>query len=415
MNAIEAPISMCRICSSPKLNKVIDFGKLALTGIFEIDGSIVPKASLVLMRCEECGLVQLGHTYQQEVLYGSTYGYESHLNQSMVVHLHQKARILERKYLGHISNPVIVDIASNDGTLLSGYESADSTKVGIDPLIEVVEDYYPKDSIKIKEFFSADAFENILDRKANLVTSLSVIYDLEDPVRFARDVCKILDDEGIWHFEQSYLPLMIETNSFDTICHEHLLYLSLSDIKRIIELAGMHLVDASINTVNGGSIAITAIKSRNKPAVSPFVDYLLNREIEVGISDGSQLNLFAQLFHKHCSDLKSLIMAHKELDFDVVAIGASTKGNVLLQVSGLDSSQIRVVGEVNPRKFGKQTPGTGIPIIPESELLKLANEKTLILILPWHFRENLLPKFEQFLSSGGKILFPLPRIELIAN
>lgn len=415
MDDLETPIEACRICASLRLSTVIDFGDLALTGIFEVDGTTVPKASLVLIRCENCGLVQLGHSYSQEVLYGSTYGYESHLNQSMVVHLQQKARILEKKYLGNLFNPVIVDIASNDGTLLSGYMSVNSTKVGIDPLIDVVKDFYPADAILIKQFFSPHAYDSFLSRKANLVTSLSVIYDLEDPVNFARGIYEILDKEGIWHFEQSYLPLMVETNSFDTICHEHLLYLSLTDIKRIIELAGMHLVDASINAINGGSIAITAIKSDQIPSASPFVEYLLDMEEKTGISDGSRLNSFAQQFHQHCSDLKALIDEYKKLDFDVVAIGASTKGNVLLQVSGLNSNHIRVIGEVNPRKYGKQAPGSGIPIISEEELLASATDKTLMLILPWHFRENLIPKFEDFLSLGGRILFPLPRIELVNN
>lgn len=405
----------CRICGSAELKEVIDFGDLALTGVFIENGQEVPKAPLKLVLCRECGLVQLGHKYEQNALYGETYGYESHLNRSMVEHLQQKARVLERKFLQSIEKPVVVDIASNDGTLLSGYLSDTIIKIGIDPLIEVVADCYPMDAIRVSEFFSTSAYENLGIGPANLVTSLSVIYDLDRPVEFANQIYEILQDGGIWHFEQSYLPLMLETNSYDTICHEHLLYLSLTDIQRILKGANFQLLDASINSVNGGSIAVTAIKTNEVINASPFVRYLLKVESETGITDGSRINSFSDQFRKHTIALKSLITEYKELGFDVIGLGASTKGNVLLQAAGIDAHLVRAIGEVNPRKFGKQTPGSSIPIVAESNLLNGASEKTLAIVLPWHFRENLLPKLEQYLSQGGKLLFPLPDIEMVSS
>ena len=405
----------CRICGSAELKEVIDFGDLALTGVFIENGQEVPKAPLKLVLCRECGLVQLGHKYEQNALYGETYGYESHLNRSMVEHLQQKARVLERKFLRSIEKPVVVDIASNDGTLLSGYMSDTVIKIGIDPLIEVVADYYPVDAIRVSEFFSTSAYENLGIGPANLVTSLSVIYDLDRPVEFANQIYEILQDGGIWHFEQSYLSLMLETNSYDTICHEHLLYLSLTDIQRILKEANFQLLDASINSVNGGSIAVTAIKTNEVINPSPFVRYLLKVENETGITDGSRINSFSDQFRKHAIALKSLITEYKELGFDVIGLGASTKGNVLLQAAGIDAHLVRAIGEVTPRKFGKQTPGSSIPIVDESNLLNGASEKTLAIVLPWHFRENLLPKLEQYLSQGGKLLFPLPDIEMVSS
>lgn len=405
----------CRICRSAELKEVIDFGNLALTGVFIENGQEVPKAPLKLVRCRECGLVQLGHRYEQNALYGKSYGYESHLNRSMVEHLQQKARVLERKYLRSIEKPIVVDIASNDGTLLSGYLSDTVVKIGIDPLIEVVANCYPVDAIRVSEFFSSSAYEDLGIGQANLVTSLSVIYDLDKPVEFANQIYKILQDGGIWHFEQSYLPLMLDTNSYDTICHEHLLYLSLTDIQRILKESNFQLLDASINSINGGSIAVTAIKINEVINVSPFVRYLLKVENETGITDGSRINSFSDRFRKHTIALKSLITEYSELGFDIIGIGASTKGNVLLQAAGIDARLVRAIGEVNPRKFGKQTPGSSIPIDAESKLLSEASEKTLLIVLPWHFRENLLPKLEQYLSKGGKLLFPLPDIQMVSS
>jgi hypothetical protein len=405
----------CRICGSAELKEIIDFGDLALTGVFLENGQEVPKAPLKLVLCNECGLVQLGHKYEQNALYGETYGYESHLNRSMVEHLQQKARVLEKKFLQSIEKPIVVDIASNDGTLLNGYISDAVIKIGIDPLIGVVANCYPEDAIQVSEFFSASAYMSLGIGPANLVTSLSVIYDLDRPVEFANQIYEILQDEGIWHFEQSYLPLMLETNSYDTICHEHLLYLSLTDIQRILKVANFQLLDASINSVNGGSIAVTAIKTNGVINPSPFVRYLLKAENETGITDGSRINSFSDKFRKHANALKSLITEYKELGFDVIGLGASTKGNVLLQAAGIDARLIRAIGEVNPRKFGKQTPGSSIPIVDESNLLSGATEKTLAIVLPWHFRENLLPKLEQYLSQGGQVLFPLPEIEMVSS
>lgn len=379
------------------------------------DGDMVPSAPLRLIRCEACNLVQLGHNYNQDFLYGNSYGYESHLNSSMVRHLQQKARVLEARFLNKIINPIVVDIASNDGTLLNGYKRTEIKKVGIDPLISLVQNHYPDDAIKIMDFFSSSSYFKAGLDPANLVTSLSVIYDLEKPIDFARQVYEILADNGIWHFEQSYLPLMIDTNSYDTICHEHLLYLSLEDIERILNAAKFQIIEASVNSINGGSIAVTAIKSQEIVSKSPFVDYLIEKERKSGISDGKKLVTFASEYLDHVSDLRSLLSEYKSLGYEIFGLGASTKGNVLLQVLGIDKKICLAIGEVNPRKYGKQTPGSSIPIIPESSILTTAADKSLIVVLPWHFRENLLPKLETYLSRGGKLLFPLPRIEIVSG
>lgn len=405
----------CRICSSDDLELVIDLGSLALTGVFLEDGKQAKKAPLVLKRCKNCGLVQLGHNYVESELYGSTYGYESHLNQSMVDHLQQKARTLEHKYLKSIPVAVVVDIASNDGTLLSGYKRDNLIKIGIDPLIDVVSDRYPLNALKIRNFFSSQEYWKVQNKSANLVTSLSVIYDLTDPVGFAKQIYEILEEDGIWHFEQSYLPLMIETLSYDTICHEHLLYLSMHDIKKILELTGFKIIEASMNGVNGGSIAISAIKTNKLLLEDPFVNYLISLEIKNGILDGSKIANFAKVVMEHSQDFRSLIIKYKELGYDVIGLGASTKGNVLIQIAGLDSNQISAIGDVNPRKFGKQTPGSAIPILSEKNLLENASELTIAVVFPWHFRAGIVNNLEKFIMTGRKLLIPLPRIEVVSG
>jgi hypothetical protein len=407
-------VKECRICGANKFIQIIDFGDVALTGVFEKNGKSVPSEPMILVRCDECSYAQLAHSYSRESLYGESYGYESHLNKSMVEHLQQKASILERKYLDNASNKIVVDIASNDGTFLSGYASADLVKVGIDPLISVVSDFYPSDAHKISSFFSSQVYFDELEKQARLVTSMSVLYDLDDPIAFAKEIYSVLEDGGIWHSEQSYLPMMVETMSYDTVCHEHSSYFSLHDLKRIFDASGFQILEASLNSVNGGSIAISVIKSQKLIMRDPFVNFLLEKEISDGYQNGSRLIRFAAEAESHRAQLRSLINQYQKSGFVIKALGASTKGNVLLQWLNLGSEIITSIGEVNPRKFGRRTPGTNIPIIDEKEVLASDPKSTIILILPWHFREGMTQRAAEFLRDGGKLLYPLPNIQIVS-
>lgn len=416
MDNIAAVSTSCRICqATDAFESIMDFGELALTGVFELEGINVPRAPLELVMCENCKLVQLRHNYNPSFLYGETYGYESSLNSTMVSHLHRKARILEKEFLESNSNQVVVDIASNDGTFLQGFISRDLQSIGIDPLINYFTSKYPPNSKIVPEFFTAKSFYSASTQKATLVTSMSVIYDLEDPIQFARDVAEILEDGGIWHFEQSYLPSMVSTLSYDTICHEHLLYLTLHDIKRLLEGAGLQLIDASLNSVNGGSIAVTARKANNSYSRSPFVDYLLLKEVQGGYTDGSRMKMFKKEAEDHRESLGNLISSYAEAGFEIVGLGASTKGNVLLQWLGADRIKITKIGDVNPKKFGKSTPGTGIRICSDVEALEGNENQKIALVLPWHFKDGIISKSESFLGLGGHLLFPLPSIEVITG
>jgi hypothetical protein len=298
-------------------------------------------------------------------------------------------------------------------SLLSGYSIPSTTLIGIDPLINKVSNCYPINANKVPSFFTADAFKSVSEKPASLVTSLSVIYDLDDPAKFAIDVEEILEENGIWHFEQSYLPTMVETLSYDTICHEHLLYLRLTDILSILERAGLQIVEASLNSINGGSIAVTAIKSKSKIIPDPFVKFLLEKEEHEGYKDGSRLKKFAIDAKKHSEDLKEIIENYMKANYKIYGLGASTKGNVLLQWCGLNSSTIQSIGDINNKKFGKQTPGSSINIVSENEILDSGKDGVLAIVMPWHFRDGITRSAEEFLAHGGKLLFPLPRIEVV--
>jgi hypothetical protein len=408
-------INACRLCGSGRIEKLLDFGKISLTGLFLSETEVVPKAELTLAKCLSCHLVQLNHSYPRDVLYGANYGYESHLSNTMLSHLSTKAKMLSEKYL-RSGGEIVVDIASNDGSFLDGFLGSGLKKVAIDPIINHLTDHYPEGTIKIPDFFSAETYWQNVSEPANLVTSLSVLYDLDQPLIFARDVYDILQENGIWHLEQSYLPSMVETTSYDTICHEHLLYLSMHNLKTILETVGFSIIEVSTNDVNGGSIAVTAIKKANfKARKDPFLEFLLQQEIENGFTDGRAMHQFTENSFKHKENLGNLMNEYKNLGFEIYGLGASTKGNVLLQWAEIDNRLIRSIGEINPRKFGKVTPGTNIKIINEKEILNKIPKKSgmISLVLPWHFRSGITTRSEKYLSHGGKLLFPLPKIQCI--
>ena len=405
----------CRICNRANLESFLNLGKLALTGKYADPGVDIDKLPLNLGKCLDCGLVQLMDNFVNTDLYGPGYGYESHLNNSMKIHLQSTAKYIESMFKP-TTNDIILDIASNDGTLLSGYTLKSKQLIGIDPLIPLFVDKYPSHATKINKFFSKEAYFENSSQKAKIVTSFSVFYDLDDPIRFAQDVENILDDNGVWILEQSYLPMMISSLGFDTICHEHLLYLSLNDFDLIFKQVGLQIFTARMNDVNGGSIQLYVKKSSNRNyEISPYVNWLLQWENDSGVSNFQNCQLFAKRVKSYSIKLRILIESHKDLGYYIFGLGASTKGNVLLQYCSL-GELIEEIGEINPKKFGKVTPGTSIPIVNQDKILGHSNlntSKQLGLIIPWHFRDSIKKSAEYYLSKGGSLLVPLPFPEII--
>ncbi len=405
----------CRICASQHLESFLDFGLLALTGKYADPGVNIDKQPLNLGKCFDCGLVQLMDNFKNTDLYSEGYGYESHLNNSMKSHLQSTAEFIEN-WVKPGRNDVIVDVASNDGTLLSGYSSNTNKLIGIDPLINIFADKYPTGAIKINEFFSKESYFKNTDQKAKIITSFSVFYDLEDPVKFSQHIENILEEDGVWVLEQSYLPMMIGSLGFDTICHEHLLYLSLNDFDRIFKQVGLQIFEAKLNDVNGGSIQLYVKKPSNSNyEISPYVKWLLEWETLSGVTSFESCSVFAKNVAEYSLQLRKLVESYKELGYFIFGLGASTKGNVLLQYCNL-GELIEEIGEINSKKFGKITPGSNIPIVNQDKLIGSQNldaTNQLGIIIPWHFRNSIKSSAEGYMSKGGKLLVPLPFPEVI--
>ncbi len=406
-------IPSCRISGREDLISVLNLGHQVLTGVFPEDASVeVTKGPLELVWCPESGLLQLRNSYDAGEMYGDNYGYRSGLNQSMVEHLTNKVRSLERLVQPKTGDTVL-DIGSNDCTTLKAYSMRSIKRIGIDPTGKKFSSYYPNDIKLVSDFFSAEAYRSVSDKPAKIVTSIAMFYDLENPIQFAREIESVLSDDGVWHFEQSYMPSMLRMNSYDTICHEHLEYYSLVVVKQIINTAGLKLIDVAMNSVNGGSFAVTAAKVSNN-SIQPnhaVINWMLEQEDRMGLSTPRPYREFEERVFRHREDLRRLIRSLVADGKRVLGYGASTKGNVVLQFCGLTASEIPAIAEVNQEKFGRVTPGTHIPIISEKEAR--AMKPDYFLVLPWHFKDGIVRREHEYLANGGKFIFPFPEIEIV--
>jgi hypothetical protein len=406
-------IDTCRISKSKNLQTVLDLGSQVLTGVFpQSKEEHVDSGPIELVWCPDSGLVQLRHSFEPSEMYGENYGYRSGLNASMVRHLEQKVRFLE-----NLARPtdgeIVLDIGSNDATTLKAYANPKLRRIGIDPTGSKFRRYYRDDITLVPDFFSADAYRSVFADPAKIVTSIAMFYDLEDPIAFARQVESILADDGIWHFEQSYLPMMLRANSYDTMCHEHLEYYSLQSVEYILQAADLAVVDVRLNDINGGSFAVTAAKRSSSWAKRsvPEVAWMREEEARIGLNSRAIYDDFRRNVEKSRESLVSLLRRLRADGKKVLGYGASTKGNVTLQYCGLGPDDIIAIEEVNPDKFGHVTPGSHIPIVSPQEARALKPD--YFLVLPWHFRNGILAREQEYLNDGGKFIFPFPHVEIV--
>ena len=406
-------IDSCRISGKRDLITILDLGVQALTGVFPRSIEMpVTSGPLELVWSSGSGLVQLRHSYDLDEMYGMNYGYRSGLNSSMVKHLTAKVRQLERQYKLSAGD-LVIDIGSNDATTLKAYATANIRRLGVDPTGVKFSSYYTDGIELISDFFTHDIVNRATrGAKAKIITSIAMFYDLEEPRKFVADVRRMLDDSGVWHLEQSYLPTMLRMNSYDTVCHEHLEYYSLTVVKKLLESEGLRVLDVQLNSVNGGSFAVTAAKQESMyQSNSPVIDWLLAQEERLGLETPRPYRQFEEKVFQHRRDLVDLIHRLNADGKKIAGYGASTKGNVLLQFCGFTSKDITCIAEVNPDKYGAFTPGTNIPILSEADVK--ASNPDYLLVLPWHFRDGIVAREEAYLAGGGKMIFPLPEIEIL--
>lgn len=408
---METELQTCRICHSVHLTEVINLGSQVITSRFPTIGDMsTPATKVRLYMCDNCSLVQLRDTTNCSELYEYMYGYRSGLNEIMRKHLTDY-----NAELVHFANPVtgdyVLDIGSNDATFLKNYAS-DLHRVGCDPTGSQFTEYY--DSVElIPTYFT---LATILARfgpdvRFRTVSSISMFYDLPDPVQFAKDIHSILADDGVWTLEQSYVATMLERNSIDTICHEHLEYYGVKQIKEIMDRANFKIIHISLNDCNGGSFRCYVVKktSAKYDEATELIHEYLEKEKNAEIHTVHRYTKFRSDCDREIECLRDFLEAMNRDGKRTYIYGASTKGNCLLQVGNITTELIPYAVERNPLKFGKMT-STHIPIIGEQKMR--VDKPEFLLVLPWHFRDGIIAREHEYLEQGGQLIFPFPHFEV---
>ena len=406
-------IQKCRSCSSKQLTKIFSLGHQCFGGIFpSTKKQHIPTGPLELVKCSKCRLIQLKHNFNRRKMFGTNYGYESSINKSMKKHLKNIVRD-SLKIIPLKKDDAIIDIGSNDATLLNFFKNRKQKLYGVDPTInKKFKKYYNKNIYCISKLFdniAADTLQKKIKR-AKIVFSIAMFYDLPDPIQFCENIKKLIGDDGIWVSEQSYCPFMLKNNSFDTICHEHLEYYTIESIKYIFKKAGLKIIDIKFNDINGGSFRVVASSVKSKLKKFKKLNFYEKRE-KILLRKYS-FNKFIKNIKNIKCNLKNLLRKIRLQNKTIYGYGASTKGNVLLQHFNITDKLLSCIAEVNKFKFNRYTPLTKIKILDYNKINKKLPD--FFLVLPWHFKDNILKKDIHILKKGVKYIFPLPSIKIYA-
>jgi hypothetical protein len=403
------------------MTELLNLGELYVSDFLKPDEQPRCGKHELKLYLDEYGTARLGGQPPLDTMWGK-YWYRSGINATMrkaLADIVDSICSIREVGAGHLW----LDIASNDGTLLS-FVPQGAIKVGIDP----ADDSFKKEAevyadLIIQDYFSADAYlkSKVGSLKADIVTSIAMFYDVENRDKFLDDVYQVMDDNGLWVLQLSYTPLMLEQNAFDNICHEHVYYYSLFNLRRLFRDHGFKIMDCQLNDVNGGSFRVYAMKNVGDESLfgtQPYRDIchfrvhsLLTYEERLDLDSPYVWRGFSgdvdELRETTTTFIKSAVKKGKT----VMGYGASTKGNTLLQYFGLDNTLIAAIAERSPAKYGLRTVGTNIPIISEEEMREAHPD--YLLVLPWHFISEFKKREADYLQKGGHFIVPCPKFEII--
>jgi hypothetical protein len=411
----------CRICGCQHLAPVLSLGEQRIAGAFADPTGAQPvrrAIPLELVRCDmtedqnACGLIQTRQTVPGSILY-SSYWYRSGVNRTMTENLHGIARAIE-DLVQLQPGDLVVDIGCNDGTLFDGYHAKELRFLGFDPS-DISHYAVEKGYDVVKDFYSHEALRRRHpDQKASAITTIAMLYDLEQPRSFVVDVAEALAERGIWVIELHYLPTMLEMNAFDVIVHEHLEYYSLAVLERLLGEGGLEVVSAELNDINGGSIRLfVGHEGRHERSAEQAerLQELRVKEFELALDSPEPYEEFRRNVERVRDELAATCRRICDEGKTIHVYGASTKGNTILQYAGIDNSLISAAADRNPDKWGSETIGTKIPIISEEE--SRAMKPDYYLALPWHFLDEFIKRESEFLARGGRFIVPLPEVRLV--
>ena len=404
----------CRICSSTNLTMILDLGEQPPANSFVDQNELnfsEPKFPLRLFWCTDCYLVQLLDIVDKEYLF-KNYFYMTSASKPIVDHFKKYAQDVYQEFLQEVNNPFVVEIGSNDGSLLKEFKKLNTQILGIEPATNL-SDLANHSNITTKNtFFSSQVSKEIVKSgNASVVVANNVIAHVKDLQDLMHGIEILIGNTGVFIFEVPYLVDLIKKLEFDTIYHEHLSYFSILPLLKLVEQFGLEIFDIRKQSVHGGTLRIFVSKQNNFE-VSSIIDDFINSEYEMGLNKNLIYNTFSEKIKNLKIQLKELLIELKKEKKSLFGYGASAKGNVLLNYCKIDNTILDFIIDTTPTKQGKYTPGTHIPVYSPDKILG-KGEESIALLLAWNYKSQILDKENQFRTNGGKFLLPIPKPELI--
>ena len=405
---IYTTIDKCRVCFSDSINEVLklDPQYVATTFVKSNKNNMMSKIKipLTLMLCKNCGLVQLRETVRTDLLY-QNYFYRTSINDTMKRDLQDVVNYAVNN-AKPISDDIVVDIGANDCTMVSMFPK-NLNRIAVEPAKNIDWSNIEKSITIVNEYFSKDiVLKASGGKKAKIVTATAMFYDFDDPNIATKDIKAILDDDGVCVIQVSYLLDTIKDMNFYDVVHEHLEYYSLKSINYLMENNGLTVIDASTNFVNGGSLRILVTHKENSNLKSKRYEEILAEEEKWNLEELDTYTKYENKIQVIIKKTKNFILKELRSGGTVIGLGASTKGNVLLQICGIDKRLLPYLSDRNKEKVGLRTLGTDIEIISEDKAHEL--NPSCIIVIPWNFKEEILEREKDYIRNGGKMLFLMP-------
>lgn len=394
-------IASCRACGNNKLKEFLDLGQQYLSD-FREDYTKTKKYPLVAVFCDDCKLVQLKHTTPQAEMYHNRYGFKSGVNEAI------KKDLDDNVLTGfqYVNDPERwLDIASNDGTLLS-YVPSNIFRVGVDPVQFLCAEAEQHADLIINDYFSDSVDIGTFD----VITSISCFYDMPDPNKFVQDVKKVLNPKGVWVIQQNYLLTTMELAAVDNFCHEHLEYYTLLSLENLLDKFGLQVIEVQTSMINGGSLR-TVVAHNGVFEVDESVHTQRQIEYEAGVHEFDTYTEFATKVDTQLNKLRTLVSDITSSGKRVAILAASTRGATIWQSADIDDRYICYAVERNPAKVGSKFTAIGVPIVSEEYFRR--DKPEYAIVGPWFFADGFIEREKAYLEQGGSLIIPLPVVKIV--
>ncbi len=396
-------ITRCRVCKGEDLETVYELGEQYISGFWHVHPLTVENTKrypLTLTYCHNCNLLQLLHSAPNELLYSRHYWYRSGTNETMRTALY--SLVFTTLTESSAKNGIWLDIGANDGTLLSLVPHS-WFRIGCEPAENLIPDLRQHCNRAITDFWSADRYHRITDKKADVITAAGMLYDLEDPNTFVADMKAVLAEDGVIVCQLMCLEHMLHNKDVGNICHEHLEYYSIRNLVDLFRRHDLHIYKVEGNSVNGGSSRVFATHLHNRAAVGD--PYLVADDPTL-----EDIYWFVHDIQENRRKTVEFIQAEASKGHNIYVYGASTKGNVILQYYGLTDKEIVAAADRNPDKHGLVMAGSNIPIISEEEMRHSSVD--YLFCLPYAFIEEFMEREESLVEDSMEWIVPFPEMHI---